>query len=199
MLTQEVLDGFKRDRIAKAVVGLAHDRDVTQLTVGLIVTRARMARNTFYELFKNRADALAFSWKASERTLLSAIDAAAAAPGTWEERVESILRTLLQVAETEPQVVEFYLCHGHGIQPDAGPPGRPVVDALACALLPGRRGTTASVPPPRTEELLSYGLLSVIAKRLREGESEGLIALTREMTRLSVLPFLAASRSPIVD
>ena len=162
----------------------------SRLTVALVTSRGRMARNTFYELFGNSDDAFRRSLEFAGGKLRSAIDAALDHEGTWAERIGRVIEALLRTAAEEPDLAALSLLH-YGGTPGARSPFDPVVvDSLAGVLRPGRKEVPTILPGPRTEELIAYGILGVIAERLRRGEPEALAALAGELTELALRPFL---------
>lgn len=185
-----VLDTYKRERVARAVAEIVHETGTDGLTVALITKRARMARATFYELFGSREEALEFSIELGSTRLRKAIENPLGAM-TWEGRIGATIESLLAAAEAAPHLSELSLLYGWnpGEQPH-GPFDRRLVETLAGAIRAGRQGASKPSPGARTEELLTYGVLWIVAERLRRGDGDSLQELGRELTEFVLLPFL---------
>jgi AcrR family transcriptional regulator len=189
-LPKEMVDAFKRERVVHGIGDAARDLDVKRLTVTDITKRAKMARNTFYELFDNREDALRYAVAAGNRRLRDAIDRAADQDGGWEKRTKAALRELLAEVAAAPGLAELCLAQGSSVeQPQAIPFDPALIETLAGILRAGRPERSQPGPGPRLEELLACGILSVIAKRLREGDIGGLPNLATELFELVSLLF----------
>lgn len=191
-IPQEFIDRYKRERALRALAAVTREVGPSRLTVALIASRGKMARNTFYELFDNSDDAFRGALELASDKLRSAIGAAADTEGTWAKRVAQVIQALLTTAAEEPDLAALSLLH-YGAIPGAKSPFDPVVvDSLAGVLRPGRKEAPAPLPlpGPRTEELIAYGILGVMAERLRCGEPEAFETLGAELTELAVRPFL---------
>jgi AcrR family transcriptional regulator len=196
LLSQTIIDDFKRQRVAAALSEIVCEVGLQRLSVTLLTQRAKIARNTFYELFGARGEAFDYALALGNGKLRSAIDGAVARPGSWKDRVEAAIAALIEVAETEPALVELCLVHGQAAAGAQVPFDRDLVQTLAGVLRPGRAEGNQPEPPPSTEELLAYGILAVIAERLRRHEAKSLQALDGELTALATAPFFAP-RPPV--
>src|SRR4051794_26295077 len=103
-LPLEVIDGYKRERVAHALSLTVHEVGLPGLTVSLLVKRAAMARKTFYEIFANREDALGFAVAMGNARLKKAIDDGAAGGGRCRRRIEAAIERLLDTVEADPHL-----------------------------------------------------------------------------------------------
>jgi AcrR family transcriptional regulator len=186
-LSQDFIDGFKRERTALALSELVHELGLSKLTVSLITSRGKMARTTFYSLFESREAAVAYAIDLGHRRLRAAIERTVH-PGRppWE-RAKAVIDALLSVAETEPYLVELCLFHGRGGEEAAIPFEPDVVESLAGVLRAIPRHTHKPEPNPRAEEFVALGILALISERLSRGEAEGLRDLGPELTKVASL------------
>lgn len=185
------VEDFKRERVVRALCEVVHERGLPAVTVASIIDRAGMTRKTFYELFDNREGAVRHGVEMGNGRLRAAIDHGAMTGG-WEPRVAAVVEALLQTTDADPYLAELCLVHGPGTGGRDAPLESALVQSLAGVLRPIRRKIRGPRPGPRTEELVAYGILGVIAGRLRRGETEGLEALAPELTELATLPFSSA-------
>ncbi|HWC49706.1 MAG TPA: TetR/AcrR family transcriptional regulator [Solirubrobacterales bacterium] len=189
MLSSDFVDHHKRVRIGAAVGRLVCERGLQNLSVGGITSAAKMARSTFYTLFENRDDAVIYAIGRGNQRLRSAIDFAVMAAGSREERVRRVVEAVVETAETEPHLVELSLVHACGITGTAVPFDPDLVQSLAGVLRPLRSGRKGRLPGPRTEELVAYSILGVIANRLSRRGPESLAPVARELADLTALYF----------
>jgi AcrR family transcriptional regulator len=177
----------KLDRVPLAVAEAVHEVGPYRLTVVMILERTGLSRTAFYGRFENAEDAFAFSWKRAREDLLLAVGRPSGREA-WREHVATVIDALLRRAAAEPYLASLYLLHSHAVGPDRGSFDEALVQALADVLRPGR-GFGAD-PPPLTEELVAFAVLTLIADRLREGASHGLEDLGGELATLATLPYL---------
>lgn len=197
MLPQEFIDQHKRERALRALAKVVSEVGPGELTVALVVSEGKMARSTFYDLFDSADDAFRAAIELGGRKLTLAIDDAAGREGPWPRRIGNVISALVAAAAEEPDLARLSLVHGCSGPAASGPFDPAVVTALAGVLRPARQAYGGAGPSPRTEELVAYGVLAVIAERLRRGEPTALDQeLADELTELAVRPFLAALDHP---
>jgi AcrR family transcriptional regulator len=198
-LSREVVDRHKRDRVVVAASTLTHEIGPRALTVTLLTKRAKMARNTFYDLFEDRGDALSYAMKTGNAKLGRAVDEGAAGAGEWLLILRLTMDRLLDAVAADPHLAELCLLHSRTIEGDASPYDPELVQAIAKVVRFGRREGAAPGPGPRTEELIAYGVLSVIAERLRRGDLESLRGLGGEFSDLASRPFITRESLRVAD
>jgi AcrR family transcriptional regulator len=177
-LPQRFIDGFRIERCARAIADLAHEVGPHAVTTAMVTKRVKMSRATFYELFDGRAGALRCACEVAQGALLEPVEAATADPGAPEERLEAVIRALLEAIREEPRLAELCLVHSASL-PSGGPNGLVLAEALAAIL---RVLPEMSDRLPVRAELAAHGLVSVIARRLWAGEADRLGELCDELT-----------------
>jgi AcrR family transcriptional regulator len=188
-LPQEVIDRYKRERVARAAGLVVHEVGLPGVTVSLLIQRAAISRNTFYELFANREKAIIFASQLGNDRLKEAIEGGSGNEGDWRRRIEAAIERLIETVEAGPELAELCLVHAPGTEIAEAPFDPGLVQTLAEVLRPGRKESPGPGPDPRTEELVAFGILSVIAERLRRGEAKGLGGLAGELPVLVTGPF----------
>jgi AcrR family transcriptional regulator len=189
-LPEDFIDAFRRDRLAQVLAEIAQKEGLDGLSVGLITSRARMARSTFYGLFENRGAAIAYGTELADRRLRSAIDDAVAFTNPpWQNRLRAAIDALLAYAAEEPGLAALSLVHTAGAADGRLPFDPNLVQTLAGILRPIRRSIPKPGPGPRTEELLAYSILAVLAERLRRGDLGHRSELGAELASLVVTLF----------
>lgn len=179
-ISREVLEGYRRQRVVVALAELTHEGGVADLTTTRIIGRARMARNTFYELFDGKAECMEFACRRAGEGLVGPMEEACEEAGSWRDRLDRTIGALLRTAAAEPLLAELCLIHSPAVEANGTAPSsqRPV-EALVAAM------AGACEAPSEREELVASAVVSVVASRIRRGEAEGLSGLHGELNRLA--------------
>jgi len=139
---------IQRRRLIAAAVQAVQEVGYARLTVAQIISRARISRNTFYELFTNREDCLlAAVEQGLSRARLLAREAYERESG-WSEGIRAALASLLVLMEEEPElarlcVVEVPVLGDRLWERRAG-----LLNELAAFIDRGRAVADASTEPP---------------------------------------------------
>lgn len=126
-----------------------------------------------------------------------AIDDGAGGIGPWPKRMEAVIGSLLDAVADDPDLSELCLVHGRYGMDAAGPFDPELVQALAGVIRGGRQSGPEPDPGTRAEELVAYGVLAVVAERLRRDEVESLRGLAGELSVLVTMPFLEPGPVPL--
>ncbi len=188
VLPQKFIDGFRLERCALAIADLAHEVGPGAITAGAVIERVKMARATFYELFDGRDAAFRYACELGAKTLVEPARIAGGKPGPWEERLNGSIGALLEAASENPNLAELSLVHSAALLGVQAGPGA-VVDSLV--------DVWKEFLPPGSEkwrsidfaEPAAHGTVSIIARRLLEGEPEVLSELRGELTTLVATPY----------
>jgi hypothetical protein len=113
----------------------------------------------------------------------------AAGGDPWPRRMETMIARLLDTVEDDPSLAELCLVYGRGAGDLAAPFESGLVQTLAGVIRPGRQNGPEPGPGPHAEELVAYGVLGVIAERLRRDEADSLRGLAGELSELVTMPF----------
>ena len=191
LLARRYVDAGKRERCAAAVAELAHEIGPERLTTTGIIKRARVGRHTFYELFSGVAASLEFACEWAGLRLSAPVRAAAQEPALWGERVERAIVALLDTVEEQECAAELYLIHRPGLVAEPMHPNAVVV-ALMEVLAPA---PTRHQVPAELAELVSGGIVAVIADRLRSSGTDSLPALREGLVQLALTAYGHASEA----
>jgi AcrR family transcriptional regulator len=113
-LSGSEVNDFQRVRIVRAMVEVSAEVGYMGASLALVVTRARMSRRTFYELFEDRQDCFlaAFEWGVAQAR--AAIAAAAPTGRSWRERTRLGLAALLRLFDSEPALARVCVVESLG-------------------------------------------------------------------------------------
>lgn len=195
LLAKSFVDEHKRERCAVALAEVVHEVGPHQLTTKLITKQAKIARTTFYELFGGRDVAAEWACTFALRGLLEPVQAAIDEGASVGERVEGGIGALVEAAAARPRLAELCLLHSSALFPGrAQPHGQALVEALRPVLDDAHPRSSGAAGSASFGELWAYGVLSVVAQRLREERFDSLSAAGRELTEIALAPCHQPSR-----
>jgi AcrR family transcriptional regulator/DNA-binding MarR family transcriptional regulator len=189
---------MQRARLIGAAVPVVDELGWSGVTVADIASRARVSRRTFYGLFSNREDCLLAMLDDTVARVEQDLAQANLEDVSWVERVRTGLWTILCFLDRDPVLARVCV-----VQSARGT--RRVLEAreallarLAGVLEEGRsQSARAAQIPVLTAEGLVGAALTIVYKRLLNGERAPLTDLHGELVGMIVLPYLgsaAASR-----
>jgi AcrR family transcriptional regulator len=196
---RERLSEIQRTRILAAMVDVAVERGVGNVTVAHVVARSGVSRRTFYELFEDREACLLAACEDALERIAAVVLPAYEVPLRWREKLRAGLAALLQFLEFD---------RGRGCLVIVGTPGagpvvldrrRRVLAQVIATVDEGRAEIRQGEgPPPLTAEGVVGGVLSLIHARMVEDagaslvEDAGapLIELLGPLMSMIVLPYL---------
>lgn len=198
-LSREQVRRAQRDRLLTGMVEVVAEQGYAAATVGAVLRRVRISRETFYQHFSDKEDCFLAAFDAASDGLIALIEAALGAPEDPAlVRLDRVLRTYLGALAAAPTLARTFLIEVYGA-------GRAAVSrriavqeryavAIADVLLRDERWTggidatfagravigaisalvTAYVDADRYEELpdLHGQLLDLVAALLRGAESD---------------------------
>ncbi len=191
---REQLVEIQRARLLAGAVGAIDECGYAHTTVGLIASRARVSRRTFYELFADREACLVALFEDVVGMVEREIAAAELGGLSWRERVRGGLWGILSFFDREPVLARVCV-----IQVLRGGPGvlarrEEVLARLAAALDEGRQESArGSQCTALTGEGLVGAALAIVYARLLRGERAPLTDLLGELMGMIVLPYLGAA------
>jgi AcrR family transcriptional regulator len=194
----------QRIRMHGGMIEAVTTRGYEQTSVRLVIGLAGVSRRAFYEQFSGKEDCFMATFDLIvKRAIQRLTHAYRTAEGSPERRLRTVLEALGAEIEQNPKALHLVLIDAQ----TAGPGGlrrlhrtTALCEELLssafsdrCWSVSGRSGT---LPPPVVRAIVG-GLRRATSTRLREGQTEDLGALTREMLKWSLLfksPALAELR-----
>jgi AcrR family transcriptional regulator/DNA-binding MarR family transcriptional regulator len=169
-------------------VGFGH------MTVAEVISRARVSRKTFYDVFADREDCfLAAFEQALERARVRLADAGAdAGQSSWRDSIRVSLASLLAAMDEEPGLTKLCIVEAQAAGPRALAARAAVFAELAGALDAGREAEGATGDPTDvTAEGLVGAVFTVIQSRVLEpAAARPLLDLLGPLMSMIVLPYL---------
>jgi AcrR family transcriptional regulator len=177
-----------RRRAVAAMADAVGEQGYAETTVGHVLSRARMSRRTFYQLFRNREECFLAAYdvalgEAMERLAL----AHGGNSGRWSGQVEAALAALFEYLASEPGLARVWLVEA----PSAGAAGierhertmKQLAERLAELRRDGEGGGANGHAAVRFEA--SVGAVHRVAQaRLLAGRADELPELAADMARV---------------
>jgi AcrR family transcriptional regulator len=182
----------QRLRIVSVMIDLVREQDAEAVAISEVVSRARVSRRTFYELFEDRSDCLIAAVEgalelAGERARVGYDER-----GLWIDRVREGLLELLCFLDEEPRLAWLLIVRSAAIGPDAMTLRAKVIRQLAEIVDEGREDMRAQ-PPGLTAEAVVGGIVGVIHSRLLKPDPGPLVELLNPLMSMIALPYHGTS------
>jgi len=182
----------QRRRILRAVGELVASRGYNDVTVELIVKRARVSYKTFYKHFRSKEDSFLSLFDSvvgsTERRIR---DRVAAESDSWGEGVAVALRTLVELVVSDPIIARAVIVEAPTVGPEIVDRYERAIKALVPLFRAGREFNPRGADLPATiEDILAGSVFWSLNQRLIAGESERLHELLPEVTLLVLRTYL---------
>jgi len=199
--SQQLMLELQRLWIFSTVVKIACEQGVESVSVAQIISRARVSRSRFYELFETREDCLLQTFEQALALTAKRVIAAYEAELSWMSRVRAALLALLEFFDEEPELARVCVVHALQAGPQALERRTQVLAELTRVLDEGgsRAARAGTQPQPLMAELVVGGVHAVIHARLLQARAGRLVELSNPLMFMIVLPYLgpAAARNEL--
>jgi AcrR family transcriptional regulator len=181
-LSKEFIVQHQRARIVAALVEEIAARGYRAVTVAHIVTRAGIARNTFYDNFASKEACFLAAQQQALETALERVVEAAEELESWPARVNAGLAAFLGYVASEPALARACMVEAFSAGPAAAERYERSLQAFVPLFRLGRTVSPRGDRLPRTlEEAIVRGVFWVIYDRITAGETERIEELLPEL------------------
>ncbi len=188
---------FQRARIIAATIAIASEHGVGGVTVSRVLTKARMSRRTFYELFDDCGDCLCAAYEQILDRAVSRARPAYEAEKRWVDRVRAGLRAALEFFDERPEFARLCFLQAPAAGEQTLACRARLVRALAAAVDADYAAERRSrALPELISQALIGGVLEILHARLLADQTIDLAELSGQLMAVIVLPYLgpAAAR-----
>jgi AcrR family transcriptional regulator len=190
---------IQRSRILAATLSAVEDVGYQRMTVAQVISRARVSRKTFYDVFADREDCFLAALEQAVAQARRLVRLAYESEGAWRDGVRAGLAELLFFFDEQPGVARIVLIEALGAGPRVLERRARVLDELAKVVDRGRQVTNAAHEPPAVvAEGVVGAVFAVLHTRALEDDGRDRFAsLLGSLMNIVVLPYLgsrAASR-----
>lgn len=182
----------QRRRILRAIGELVAARGYADITVELIVKRARVSYKTFYKHFSGKEDCfLSLLEKVTASTEKTIRERLASEPREWPEQVTLALRTLVECILADPMIARAVSVESPIVSSAAAERYREATNGLAALFHAGRELTPRGADlPASVEDSLVGSVFWSIYQHLLVGEVDELAGQLPAMTELVLGTYL---------
>lgn len=192
-LSREFITQHQRARIIAALAEETVQRGYRAVTVADIVSRAGIARNTFYENFSSKEDCfLSASEYAVTEALRRVVDAASKVD-SWPARVNAGLAAFLRYVAAESALARTCIVEALSAGPAAIERYERSIQAFVPLFRMGRKVSPKGDELPDTlEETIVGGIFWILYQRIIMGQTEQIEDLLPELVEFALTPYLGA-------
>lgn len=197
-VARERVDEIQRRRMLGAMVEVAAERGVRNVSVALVVARSGVSRRTFYEIFEDCEDCFLAAFDDGVRQVAERVAPAFLAHADWVVAVRRALTALLDFFERDRRLARLLIVESLGAGSRALERRAAVMGVLVCVVERGAvstdrggAGVLGGVGPHSSlvAEGVVGGALSLLHARLAVGASGGLLELANPLMSMIVLPY----------
>jgi len=184
---------IQRSRMLAAAVEAVEDVGYARMTVAQVISRARVSRKTFYDVFTDREDCFLATFEQALGQARAIAEEAYTSEPTWREGIRAALARLLLFMDEEPGLAKLCIVEALGAGERVLDRRAAVLDELARVIDRGRAATNATREPPEvTAEGVVGAIFAVLHTRVLENGGEALTDLLGSLMSMIVLPYLGA-------
>jgi AcrR family transcriptional regulator len=190
-LPREQVAAIQRSRIVAAAVDAVEDIGYARLSVAAVISRARVSRKTFYEVFTDREDCFLAVFEHTVARATAAVTDAYTKESSWCGGIRSALTSLLMLIDEEPVFARLWIVAASGAGHEVSRRRAEILAALAEAIDRGRATANAKGHPPQiSAESVVGGVCAVLHTRILTRTEEPMINLLGPLMYMIVLPYL---------
>lgn len=202
-LPRERVLASQRERILAAMLDRVAEKGYAATTVSDVVAMARVSRNAFYGLFRDKEDCYLAACDETWRVLQGSLYALAS-EGSWVDTVREGIRVYLEFWQDQPRFAYAYLIElpvaGRRAQEQRD---RAHADATrmweALAALARRQHPELPPLPALTARVMAAGITEVVAQEIRAGRVDRLVDLEPELTAFVTRTLADASTASLAQ
>jgi AcrR family transcriptional regulator len=176
-----------------AAVEAVEEVGYARMTVAQVISRAKVSRKTFYDVFVDREDCFLAAFDQAVIQAGALVREAYVQEPGWREGVRAGLARLLMFLDEEPGLARLCVVEALGAGARVLERRAQVLDELIRVVDLGRSVSSATREPPEvTAEGVVGAVFAVVHTRLLEGGKEPLTNLLGPLMSMIVLPYLGA-------
>jgi AcrR family transcriptional regulator len=190
-LSPEVVAFNQRERLLAALVETAATKGYANTTIGDITAAASVSRRTFYEHFDDKGDCFRAAYDVLDEHLVELTTAAMRAETAWADRIVAILLTYIRYFAEHPKFARLYMIESVGVGEIMNERRELRAKRLIALLEAGRREASAGHELAEgLEEALAGGVITLLFRRVRDGEAAQLERFAAGLIEFILSPYL---------
>lgn len=190
-LPREFVSRHKRARIVAALAEEVAAKGYRAVTVAAIVSRAGIARNTFYENFGSKEECFLAAQEQGMSTALERVVEAAGTFETWPQQVRAGLTAFLDYVAAEPTLAKSCMVEALAAGPKAVKYHEESQQAFVSLLRLGRSVSSRGAELPEAlEEAIVGGVFWILYQRLAEAAEGEIMTMLPELVEFVLVPYM---------
>lgn len=182
---------IQRNRMLAAAVEAVGEVGYARMTVAQVISRARVSRKTFYDVFDDREDCFLAVFDNAVERASRVVGEAYEASGGWRDGVRAGLAVLLGLMDEEPVMARICFVEALAAGDRVLAHRARVLERLAHVVDIGRDGSrSAQAPPDLTAQGVVGAVFGVLHSRLLAPTDEPFLELLGPLMSMIVLPYL---------
>jgi AcrR family transcriptional regulator len=184
---------IQRSRMLAAAVEAVEEVGYARMTVAQVISRARVSRKTFYDVFTDREDCFLAAFEQALAQARAIASEAYEQEATWRDGIRAALARLLMFMDEEPGLAKLCIVEALGAGERVLERRATILEELAQVIDRGRAATNATREPPDvTAEGVVGAIFAVLHTRVLEHGDQPLTDLLGSLMSMIVLPYLGA-------
>jgi AcrR family transcriptional regulator len=184
---------IQRGRMLAAAIETVEEVGYARMTVAQVISRARVSRKTFYDVFADREDCFLCAYKEAVGRAAALAREAYERESSWCEGIRAALARLLAVMDEQPSLAKLCVVEALGAGDRVLEHRGRTLDEFARVIDRGRFVSSAGGEPPEVTAQGIVGAVSaVLHARLLDRGTESLTDLQGPLMSMIVLPYLGA-------
>ncbi len=184
---------IQRSRMLAAALEAVEEVGYSRMTVAQVIGRAKVSRNTFYDVFADREDCFLAALGQAVSQVGKLVRGSYEQESAWRDGVRVGLAELLAFLDAEPALARLCLVEALGAGPRVLERRAEVLEELAEVVDRGRFVTSAIREPPEVAaEGVVGAVFAVLHTRALEDGGEPFCDLLGSLMNIVVLPYLGA-------
>ncbi len=184
---------IQRNRMLAAAIDAVADVGYARMTVAQVITRARVSRKTFYDVFEDREDCFLAVFDQTVQRAADEMTEAYESAADWRCGVRAGLSRLLEMIDEEPLLARLCVVEALGAGDRVLARRAQVLASLEAVVDRGRESSRSGrSPTPLTAQGAVGAVFSVLHTRLLDACEAGFTELLGSLMGMIVLPYLGA-------
>lgn len=185
----------ERERLLEAMIRVAAAKGYEPTTVEDVVRVAGVSRQTFDEMFEDKAECFLEAYDAVFDVLVAHVSTAfeSAADQPWPDRVVAALRALVELLAAEADIARMAMIEVAALGDDARARYRAALNRFVPFLEEGRgHSSQGEELPPDTARFAIGGATSMIFDEIRAGRGAELPRIVPDLAFAVLMPYLGS-------
>jgi AcrR family transcriptional regulator len=191
----EVLAHNQRERLLAALAACVAEHGYNATTIGQITSAASVSRRTFYEHFDGKEECFVAAYEALDGYIETLMSQAAAEKEDWSDRVAAAFRAVTAFLASRPSFARLYLVEAAVVGEAANAVRERTAQRFIELLEPGRRLRDVD---PGIEVGLVGGIMTLLGRRVLNGEADRLDAFAPAVIEFALSPYLGVDEARVV-